>query len=44
MELMLSDDYLLELKEWVQRMIDEAERKGDACKRNRFLSLRADLL
>jgi hypothetical protein len=44
MELMLSDDYLLELKEWVQRMIDEAERKGDVYKRNRFLALRADLL
>jgi hypothetical protein len=33
MELMLSDDYLLELKERVQRMIDEAERKDNVYKR-----------
>jgi len=39
----LSSDYLFELNEWVQVMIDEAEKNGDVRKRKRFLALRADL-
>jgi hypothetical protein len=39
----LSDNYLFELKEWVRHMISEAEEKGDICKRNQFLALRAEL-
>jgi len=44
MELSLSDDYLLELKEWVRHMINEAEKNGDICKRDQFLALKAELL
>jgi hypothetical protein len=40
----LSDDYLLELKEWVHNMINEAEKNGDTPKRNQFIALRAELL
>jgi len=44
MKLSLSDDYLFELKEWIQHMINEAEKNGDISKRNQFLALRAELL
>jgi len=44
MKIPLSDDYLLELKEWVRHMIDEAEKNGDISKRNQFIALRAELL
>jgi len=37
----LDVDYLLELKEWVRHMINEAEKNGDICKRNQFLALQA---
>jgi hypothetical protein len=40
----LNDDYLLELKEWVYHMINEAEKNGDIPKRNHFIALRAELL
>jgi len=40
----LNVDYLLELKEWVLHMINEAEKNGDICKRNHFLALQAELL
>jgi len=40
----LSDDYLLELREWVRHIINEAEKNGDICKRNQFLALREELL
>jgi len=40
----LSDDYLLELKEWVHHMINETEKNGDIPKRNQFIALRAELL
>ena len=40
----LSDDYILELKEWVYNMINEAEKNGDILKRNHFIALRAELL
>ena len=40
----LSDDYLLELKEWVYNMINEAEKNGDTPKRNQFIALQAELL
>jgi len=43
MKLSLSDEYLLELKEWVQHMINEAEKSGDIWKRNQFLALKAEL-
>jgi len=43
-KLSLSNDYLIELKEWVRHMIDEAEKNGDIPKRNQFLALRAELL
>jgi len=44
MKISLSDDYLLELREWVRHMIDEAEKNGDIPKRNQFIALRAELL
>jgi len=44
MELSLSDDYLLELKEWVQHTINEAEKNGDISKRDQFLALKTELL
>jgi len=44
MKLSLSDDYLFELKEWVRHMINEAEKNGDICKKNRFIALSAELL
>ena len=40
----LSDYFLFELKEWIQHVINIAEKNGDLCKRNRFLALRAKLL
>ena len=40
----LSDDYLLELKEWVNNMINEAEKNDDTPKRNQFIALRSELL
>jgi len=39
----LSSDYVFELNEWVQHMIDEAEKNDDVGKRKRFLELRKDL-
>jgi len=39
-----SDAYLLKLKKWVRRTINEAEKNGDTDKRNRFLALKAELL
>jgi hypothetical protein len=39
----LSDGYLIELKEWVRHVIDEAEKNGDICKRDQFLALNAEL-
>jgi len=44
MKLSLSEDYLFELKEWIQQAINEAEKNGDIRKRMRFLALRAELL
>jgi len=43
LKLLLNDDYLLELKEWVRHAISEAEGKGDISKRNQFLALKAEL-
>lgn len=40
----VSDAHISELKEWVRHMINEAEKNGDICKRNKFLSLKAELL
>jgi hypothetical protein len=43
MKLLLSDDYFLELKEWIRHSISEAEKKGDVAKRKQFLALKAEL-
>jgi hypothetical protein len=42
-QISLSNDYLLELKEWIHHMINEAEKNNDILKRNQFLVLRAEL-
>jgi hypothetical protein len=42
-KLLLNDDYLIELKEWIRHTISEAEKKGDISKRNQFLALKAEL-
>ncbi len=39
----LRDDYLLELKEWIQQVINIAEKNGDVCKRDQFLALKAEI-
>ncbi len=43
MRLLLNDDYLKELKEWIRFTISEAEKKGNVRKRNKFLALEAEL-
>jgi hypothetical protein len=38
-----SGNYEFELKQWIQQVINIAEKNGDICKRNQFLALRAEI-
>ncbi len=38
------DNYEFELKEWIQHVINTAEKKGDTTKLNQFIALKAEII